>query len=179
MTFAPSRVDLYDLPLELALCEASLSRVLRDPDFLDSHVLPHLEETGRAKDWYVAYRFDDSACSLQVFVWPPGSATRIHDHSSWGAFCCVVGSLLEERYERDDDGSQPDFARLKKLWRLDWSRERGISTVLPYEGGIHRVSNPTEEPAISVHLYGPRLGEIDGRDYDPSQDYVCDRTEDR
>jgi hypothetical protein len=29
-----------------------------------------------------------------------------------------------------------------------------------------------------VHLYGPRLGEIDGRDYDPSRDYVCDRLED-
>jgi hypothetical protein len=32
--------------------------------------------------------------------------------------------------------------------------------------------------AISVHLYGPRLGEIDGRDYDPSRDFVCDRRED-
>jgi hypothetical protein len=55
----------------------------------------------------------------------------------------------------------------------------GVSTVLPYERGIHRVGNPTEAPAISVHLYGPRLGEIDGRDYDPSQNYVCDRLEDR
>jgi predicted metal-dependent enzyme (double-stranded beta helix superfamily) len=108
-----------------------------------------------------------------------GSATRIHDHSSWGAFCCVVGSVLEERYERADDGSLPDYARLKKLWRLEWRREDGISTVLPYERGIHRVGNPTEEPAISVHLYGPRLGEVDGRDYDPSQNYVCDRTEDQ
>jgi hypothetical protein len=26
-----------------------------------------------------------------------------------------------------------------------------------------------------VHLYGPRMGTIDGRDYDPSRDYVCDR----
>jgi hypothetical protein len=50
--------------------------------------------------------------------------------------------------------------------------------VLPYEGGIHRVGNSTGEPAISLHLYGPRLDEIDGRDYDPSQDYVCDRPDD-
>jgi hypothetical protein len=28
-----------------------------------------------------------------------------------------------------------------------------------------------------VHLYGPRLGEIDGRDYDPSQNYVHNRPE--
>jgi predicted metal-dependent enzyme (double-stranded beta helix superfamily) len=183
MTFTLNTGNLYILPPELALREAIpvLSRLVRDPDFLDSHVVPLLEEAERAEDWYVAHHHDDSDCfySLQVFVWPPGSATRIHDHSSWGAFYCVVGSILEERYERADDGSLPDYARLKKLWRLEWGREDGISTVLPYERGIHRVSNPTEEPVISVHLYGPRLGEIDGRDYDPSQNYVCDRSEDR
>jgi hypothetical protein len=31
--------------------------------------------------------------------------------------------------------------------------------------------------AISVHLYGPRLETLDGRDYDTSCNYVCDRTE--
>ena len=171
------------LPPELAAREAIpvLFSLVRDPAFLDSHVLPLLEEAGRARDWYVAYRHDDpdSSCSVQVFVWSPGSATRIHDHSSWGAFCCVVGSVLEERYERADDGSLPDYARLKELWRLEWRRNDGISTVLPYEMGIHRVSNRTAQAAISVHLYGPRLGEIDGRDYDPCQNYVCDRLEDR
>ena len=97
-----------------------LFRLVRDPDFLDSHVLALLKEAARAKDWYEAYRHDNPDCSysLQVFVWPPGSATRIHDHSSWGAFCCVVGTVLEERYERSDDGSQPDYARLKKIWQL-------------------------------------------------------------
>ena len=182
MTLTPNTGNPDVLP-EPTLQDAipTLSRLVRDLAFLDSHVLPHLEEAGRAEDWYVAYRHNDPDCSysLQVFVWPPGSATRIHDHSSWGAFCCVVGSVLEERYERADDGSLSDYARLKKLWRLGWRREDGISTVLPYERGIHRVGNPTEVPAISVHLYGPRLGEIDGRDYYPSQEYVCDRSEDR
>jgi len=182
MTFTLYTGALHVIPAELALREAIpvLSRLARDPDFLASCVLPHVEEGRGAKDWYVAYRHNDPdhCYSLQVFVWPPGSATRIHDHSSWGAFCCVVGSVLEERYERADDGSLPDYARLRKLWRFEWRREYGISTVLPYEGGIHRVCNPTGEPAISVHLYGPKLGEIDGRDYDPSQDYVCDRPDD-
>jgi predicted metal-dependent enzyme (double-stranded beta helix superfamily) len=183
MTFTLNTGNLYICPPELALQEAILvlSRLVRDPTVLDSHVLPTLDKAESAENWYVAYRHDDPDCSysLQVFVWPSGSATKIHDHSSWGAFCCVVGSVLEERYERADDGSLPDYARLKKLWWHEWRKEDGISTVLPYEGGIHRVGNPTEEPAISVHLYGPRHEEIDGRDYDPSQDYVCDRTEDR
>ena len=180
MTFTIDKVNPSIPPAQVALGKAIpiLSDLVNDTLFLASHVLPLVEES--AEDWYVAYRQDDPehSYSVQVFVWPPGSATRVHDHSSWGAFCCVVGSVLEERYERADDGSMPDHARLKELWRLEWRRDDGISTVLPYEGGIHRVGNPTGEPAISVHLYGPRLGEIDGRDYDPSRDYVCDRLED-
>jgi len=181
MAFTLNTGNLYVLTPELALRDAIpvLSRLVRDSDFLDSHILPLLEEAGRAKDWYVAYRHDDPDCSysLQVFVWPPDSATRIHDHSSWGVFCCVVGAVLEERYERLDDGSRPDHAHLKKIWQLLWSREDGASSVLPHDGGIHRVGNPSNSLAISVHLYGPRMGEVDGRDYDLSRDYVCDRRE--
>ncbi len=80
--------------------------------------------------------------------------------------------------ERLDDGSRNDHARLKEVWQLSWSSEDGASTVLPGDGGIHRVGNSGESTAISVHLYGPRIGEVDGRDYDPSRDYVCDRRED-
>ena len=181
MAFTLNTGNLYVLTPELALRDAIpvLSCLVRDSDFLDSHILPLLEEAGRAKDWYVAYHHDDPDCSysLQVFVWPPGSATRIHDHSSWGVFCCVVGTVLEERYERLDDGSRPDHAHLKKIWQLLWSREDGASSVLPHDRGIHRVGNPSNSLAISVHLYGPRMGEVDGRDYDLSRDYVCDRRE--
>ena len=168
-----------ELPPEPTLREAVffLDSLVSSTAFLDSmmHALPELAQ--RTGDWHVSHRQDapDGSHSLQVFVWPPGSATRIHDHSSWGAFCCVAGSLSEERYERLDDGARPDQARLRKLWRRVWEKERGISTVLPHDGGVHRVGNPGEGTAVSVHLYGPRMGEIDGRDYDLSPNHVCDR----
>ena len=54
-------------------------------------------------------------------------------------------------------------------------QEDWVSTVLSYDEGIHWVGNPGKSMAISVHLYGPWVGEIDGRDYDRSRDYVCDR----
>jgi len=172
---------ICDLPMELALRRAAafLAHLVKDPDFVGSWILPFLEGASHAQDWYVAHRLDadDGSFSLQVFVWPPGTRTKIHDHSSWGAYCCAAGTVLEERYERLDDGARPEHARLKQAWRLRWSREDGASTVLPGDGGIHRVGNPGEGPAISVHLYGPRMGEVDGRDYDPSRDHVCDRKE--
>jgi predicted metal-dependent enzyme (double-stranded beta helix superfamily) len=110
------------LPTELALPKAAtfLSHLVKNPDFVDLRILPFLEEARYAEDWYVAHRHDaeDGSFSLQVFVWPPGTGTKIHDHSSWGAYCCAVGSVLEERYERLDDGSRPEYARLKKVWQL-------------------------------------------------------------
>jgi hypothetical protein len=102
----------------------------------------------------------------------------VHDHSSWGAYACAAGTVFEERYERLDDGSRFEHARLEEDWHLSWGPEDGASTVLPGDEGIHRVGNPYEDVAVSVHLYGPKMSPVDGRDYDPSQDYVCDRVED-
>ena len=175
--------SISELPMELALQEGALFlvRLVKDPTFFEGEIRPLLERAGGAiGDWYVAHSYGgkDQTYSLQVFAWPPSTETKIHDHSAWGVYCCAVGSVLEERYERLDDGSRLDHARLKKIRQCMWSKEDGASSVLPRDGGIHRVGNPGDDVAISVHLYGPRLGEVDGRDYDPTCDYVCDRRED-
>ena len=61
MTFALNTGNLYVLPPVLALRDAIpvLSRLVRDPDFLDSYILPIVDEAGSAEDWYVAYHLDD------------------------------------------------------------------------------------------------------------------------
>ena len=169
-----------DLPGAPTLREAVslLDRLVEGPSFLDAWIPEVLDEARQAEGWYVARRIDapDRSLSMQVFVWPPGTGTRIHDHAAWGALRPVVGSVLERRYERLDDGSVHEHARLEKSWELTWTKEDGASTVQPYDGGIHSISNPGDRTAVTVHLYGPRQ-EIDGRDYDPSRDYVCDRHE--
>jgi predicted metal-dependent enzyme (double-stranded beta helix superfamily) len=127
---------------------------------------------------YIVRRSDGPAGLwwLGFFLWVPGAATPIHDHTSWGIYCCAGGTLLEERYRRLDHGVQPNRAHLRPHWQRRWD-QGDCSELLPYAGGIHRVSNPGVRPAYSVHLYGPRLGPFDGRDYDPARDYVCDRQE--
>jgi len=171
---------LTALPTELALQRAAplLVHLVKDPAFLEAEILPLLDKaSGTGEHWYVAHSYEgkDHSFTLQVFVWPPGTETKIHDHSSWGVYCCAVGSVREERYERLDDGSRCDHAHLRRIWQLVWSREDGASSVPPHDGGIHRVGNPSDSVAVSVHLYGPWIGGVDGRDYDLSRDYVCDR----
>jgi predicted metal-dependent enzyme (double-stranded beta helix superfamily) len=173
--------QLAQLPAALGMMEAGplLESLVNEPTFLRTQILPLLGQVAPARDPYIAHTFLSPAggCSLQVFVWAPGSRTPIHDHTSWGAYYCVAGSLLEDRYERLDDGTQLNRAHLRAGWRRTLRRADGASTVAPYAGGIHRIANSGSRPAVSVHLYGPRLGSLDGRDYDPSHDYVCDRYE--
>jgi predicted metal-dependent enzyme (double-stranded beta helix superfamily) len=174
--------EIAKLPTESALPRAArfLADLVKDSGFVEARILPLLAEAKHRRDWYVAreYGGEGGSYSLKVFVWPAGTGTRVHDHSSWGAYASAFGTVLEERYDRLDDGYIEEHARLRKAWQLCWSPEDGASTVLPGDGGIHRVGNPGEGVAVSVHLYGPRIGEVDGRDYDPSRDYVCDRRED-
>lgn len=181
--FAPDVDELRkisDLPTEPALRRAVpfVQDLAEDRAFLEIEVPSLLQEAEGAEHWYVARRYEGDDYSLQVFVWPAGTGTKVHDHSSWGVYRCVAGSLVERRYARLDDGSRPDHARLEKAWQRRWTPEDGASTVLPGDGGIHSMTNLGDGTAVSVHLYGPRTEQIDGRDYDPSRDYVCDRTED-
>jgi predicted metal-dependent enzyme (double-stranded beta helix superfamily) len=161
----------------LAVREGSrvLAHLLNNPEFLAGQGSALLT-TPAAPGPYVAWQVlgPQNAYALQVFVWPPGAKTAIHDHSCWGLIHGAFGTLREERFMRLDAGEHAAQARLSRTWRSSWSRADGVSTLLPYEGGIHRVSNPSNQPALSVHIYGPP-GAIDGRDYDPSHDYVCDR----
>jgi len=103
---------------------------------------------------------------LRSTITPPGE----HIAAWWDRFSKSATNAW-------DDGTQLEYACLKKVWQLSWSQEDGASSVLPYDESIHRLGNLGNKTAISVHLYGPRLGELDGRDYDPSRDYVCDRRE--
>jgi hypothetical protein len=162
--------EIASLPPHLAVDAAlsRLERICRDPRLFD--LLP---PSGSAAPTFRTLH-DEQAYSLQLFHWQPGSRTPIHDHTSWGVYVCLAGQLSEDRYVRLDDASQPARATLRRTWRAAWAPGEH-SVLLPYEGGIHRVWNAQSAPAVSLHLYGPRLGEMDGRDYDPRRDFVCDR----
>ena len=173
--------DLFRFLPDIGLDQAPefMAQLVHNPAFVTTQIVPFLTRSapGHEPSIPISYGTREASTCLQVFVWPAGAATPIHDHTSWGAYQCVIGSLVEQRYERLDDGEQPSTARLRKAWQRTWCSEDGTSMVLPYEKGIHRITNPNTSPAISLHMYGPRSGAFDGRDYDPKRDFVCDRLE--
>jgi hypothetical protein len=93
---------LYRRLPELAGADAPafLTALVRDPAFVATQILPFLASVAPGREPYIAAGFgmrEASAC-VQVFVWPAGAMTPIHDHTSWGVYHCVAGLLLEERY---------------------------------------------------------------------------------
>jgi quercetin dioxygenase-like cupin family protein len=107
-----------------------------DPD------LPALVDADSAERRWVEL---DASPYLQIWLlaWPAESETGWHDHAeSAGAFLTVSGTLLEQAYQ----GSR-----------------RTDQTLIAGEGRsfgpnhIHRVANVGASPALSVHLYTPRL----------------------
>lgn len=91
----------------------------------------------------------DDDHEVWLLTWLPGQGTEIHDHGgSAGAFVVLAGLLSEWTPE----GS--------RWWPGRFGRTRRLSAgVLRTFGAqhIHQVRNDTLVPAVSLHVYAPRL----------------------
>lgn len=94
-----------------------------------------------------------------ALVWMPGQATPIHDHSCWGVMGILQNSLEEVCYERLDDGKRKDFAELTQSRGTDVGRGSVAYLLPPYEE-IHRIGNTSNQPTVSLHIYGRDLDEV-------------------
>ncbi len=93
--------------------------------------------------------------SVVSFVWGPGQATPIHDHTVWGLIGMLRGEELSQRYAPDATGHlqvQGDAVRL---------RPGDVEAVSPRLGDIHRVRNAfADRTSISIHVYGANIGAV-------------------
>lgn len=85
-----------------------------------------------------------------AIAWPPGGAIELHDHGgSAAAVVVALGELTETRVALGRDGIE------------SWSRSVRAGrwfTVAPSE--VHDVANLGFSPAVSVHVYSPRLSSM-------------------
>lgn len=105
------------------------------------------------EDLGVEYRrtlvYGDPADRFGIWAlwWPPASATPIHDHHCDCVFSVVRGVLTEAMFER---GAQPGLAVPREVFE----RSAGFVGGGPFEASlIHRMGNPTQEVALSLHAY--------------------------
>lgn len=101
---------------------------------------------GLHRRWELLRDADD----LQAWVigWPPGGTIDLHDHGGATAVVTVVAGALVETTAALDRG-RPTLRSRKVRWR-------DAPIVVP-AGLVHDVANWGPEPALSVHVYSPRL----------------------
>jgi predicted metal-dependent enzyme (double-stranded beta helix superfamily) len=104
---------------------------------------------------HLVYRDPDDRYCVVAMVWGPGQGTAIHDHdNTWCVEGCLAGKLAITSY--DVVQTFPD--ECVEL-RPERSVEVGVGAVgrliPPYEH--HRIFNPFEQEAITLHIYGKEL----------------------
>ena len=98
--------------------------------------------------------------SVVSFVWGPGQATPVHDHTVWGLVGVLRGSELNESFIRNADGALVSTGS-ERL------RAGSVSRVSPFIGDVHRVSNAEHtQPSVSIHVYGANIGAVERATYD-------------
>ncbi len=104
---------------------------------------------------YLLYADALERFSVVSFVWGPGQATPIHDHTVWGLIGMLRGSELAQSYARTADGR----------WQAQGTpvtlSPGQVEAVSPRIGDVHRVSNALpDQPSISIHVYGANIGAL-------------------
>ncbi|CAB3718902.1 cysteine dioxygenase family protein [Paraburkholderia rhynchosiae] len=93
--------------------------------------------------------------SVVSFVWGPGQATPVHDHTVWGLIGVLRGAEIAQRYRVTAQGELVEEGTPQ---RLDTG---AVDAVSPRIGDIHRVSNGfSDRTSISIHVYGGNIGAV-------------------
>ena len=105
----------------------------------------------------------DGRFSIVSFVWGPGQATPIHDHTVWGLIGMLRGAEFSQGYRfAGRNNLQPDGPPV----RLSPGQVEAVS---PRLGDVHRVHNAYDDQvSISIHVYGADIGRISRSTYDES-----------
>lgn len=153
-------VDALSQLVDHAPDEASLRRggahllqalVQRDDWLPASHAQPGPDRYRQ----YLLHLDPAARFSVVSFVWGPGQATPIHDHTVWGLIGMLRGAEYAQGYR---------FAGATRLVPagLPVRLEPGqVEAVSPAIGDIHRVHNAFDDRvSISIHVYGADIGAV-------------------
>jgi 3-mercaptopropionate dioxygenase len=136
--------------------EALLSALIAADDWLpDAFAEPHPEHYQQ----YLLHADSGERFSVVSFVWGPGQATPVHNHTVWGLVGILRGAEISERFRIANAG------QTGSLLSPDGPNERleagKVDRVSPRIGDIHRVSNAyADRTSISIHVYGANIGAV-------------------
>ncbi len=109
----------------------------------------------------------DHTLAVFVVAWLPGRGVPPHDHGSWAVLAGIDGPESNTFWKRVDDGSRPGHAKLVKAGETVF-HEGDVLSMLP--GGIHSITNRTQQITVSLHTYGMHLNFAERSQFDLEHD---------
>jgi 3-mercaptopropionate dioxygenase len=136
----------------LNVVESALAPLLADGAWCPSEMKA---VRGDGYQSFALYIDPQSRYSVASFVWGPGQATPIHNHTVWGVVGVLEGQEQCEEYTCGAEGSWQETHRHLLL--------RGaVDKVSPTIGDVHIVRNGlVDRASISIHVYGGDIGRIE------------------
>ena len=86
--------------------------------------------------------------AIAALVWHPSQASPVHAHHTWCGYAVLEGKLTETIFEWND------AQHCASATRTHTRRQGAMSFVRGGRGGIHRLGNSSDAPAVSLHIYG-------------------------
>ena len=157
-----------DQPEFLDQVSALLADLVKADDWLpQSHAVPHSQYYQQ----YCLHVDPRERFSVVSFVWGPGQATPVHDHTIWGVIGMLRGTEHSQRYVIGADGIPAPEGELEVLSPGD------TSIVSAHHGDIHKVMNAHQDQvSISIHVYGGNIGTTKRHVYPmeggPAKDFI-------
>lgn len=134
-----------------AMVARRLAETLQLDELLDGR---HCESDPSSYRRHILFADPLRRFTILALVWSPGQVTPVHGHTSWGAVGVYAGRptvTLYDRESRSDNLFEIQCSRTAEIRRGD------VSFVRPGIDDVHRISNETDENAITIHVYGQDL----------------------
>lgn len=104
---------------------------------------------------HLVYQQENDGYCVVAMVWGPGQGTAVHDHGGvWCVEGCVRGKLEITSYRMLDESS-PEKVKMQRETVVQVSQGSVGCLIPPFEH--HKIHNPFEETAITLHVYGKEL----------------------
>ncbi len=126
----------------------------------DTWLKPEHYEINEEQGFGVQPLHEEPDHSLAVFTvaWAPYDGTPPHDHGTWAVVAGVDGTERNDKFNRLDDRSRPEYAELEEKCSFT---ANACDVVCLKPNGIHVVWNDSDTVAVSLHTYGRHFNYTD------------------
>ena len=114
---------------------------------------PDIHRCGLFENEMILFINSSRLFSIRFAMYEPGEYTIVHDHSSWGVFGTVFGSLEVIKYKNQVEDAENNRMKLSETSRCKLEPPDTDFT-LPLNDGIHKIGNPTDTLVLTASIYG-------------------------